>query len=223
MLNNITDIKHVVYINLETRKDRKEQVEEELKKININNAERYNAVKTSNNVYNSGAIGCALSHLKCLLKAKECQWEHVMIVEDDIEFLDPELFLNNLNTFLSITKNNWDVVLLAGNNMLPYIRAGNCSIKVMNCITTTGYIVLNKYYNKLIENYKNGIEGLLKNPNEISIYAIDKYWLKLQRIDDWFLIVPTSVIQRKGYSDIQDKVTDFKTYMIDYNKVQYLH
>ena len=36
-------IQHILYINLERRKDRKESVESELKKVGFNNFKRFNA------------------------------------------------------------------------------------------------------------------------------------------------------------------------------------
>ena len=199
------------YINLESRTDRKEHVEKELQKLGINNINRFNAIKMEN-----GALGCSMSHLKCLQLAKEKDYEYIFICEDDILFLNPELFLMQLNKFLS-TSRIWDVILVAGNNMIPYIPIDNTCIKVSNCQTTTGYIVKREYYDKLINNYKEGIEKQIKEPNKPD-YKIDKYWFKLQRDDNWFLITPLSVIQREDYSDIEKKVTNFSNYMLNYNK-----
>ena len=146
-------------------------------------------------------------------------WDHVMICEDDIEFLNPELFTNSLNAFLKRHK-QWDVLLLAGNNMLPYTQIDNCCIQAMNCITTTGYIVNKHYYEKLFSNFKDGLANLLKDRSQIQKYAIDKYWVRLQRVDKWYLIIPLTIIQRKDYSDVEEAVTDFKHYMLTINKVQ---
>ena len=216
-MKNINDIKHALYINLETRPDRKLLVEQEFMNLGIN-IDRYNAIKLPNNNINSSALGCSISHLNCMRKAKENNWPHVLICEDDIQFLEPSLFVKQLNTFLS-NQECWDVILLAGNNMLPYCSIDNSCIKVMNCLTTTGYIVENHYYDILINNYEEGIKNLMSNPNEIPKYAIDKYWIKLQRIHDWYLITPLSVIQRENYSDIENKITNFKDNMLNYNKV----
>ncbi len=220
-MKNINDIKHALYINLETRPDRKVLVEEEFMKLGIN-IDRYDAIKlpnnNPNNIINASALGCSISHLNCMRKAKENNWSHVLICEDDIQFLDPSLFIKQLNIFL-LKQECWDVILLAGNNMLPYCSIDNSCIKVMNCITTTGYIVANHYYDILINNYEEGIKNLMSNPTEIKKYAIDKYWIKLQRVHDWYLITPLSVIQRENYSDIENKVTNFKDNMLNYNKV----
>lgn len=208
----ISDIKHVLYINLESRPDRDAHIKKELLKIGFTGS-RFNAIKMSN-----GAIGCSMSHLKCIQMAKENDWDHVCILEDDIEFLDPDLFKKQLSTFLQ-NHTNWDVLLLAGNNMLPYQPIDETCIKVSNCQTTTGYIVQKHYYDTLIDNYKKGIGLYMKNPDKPHMYSIDRYWFLLQNKDNWYLIVPLSVIQREDYSDIQGKNTNFRKYMLDYNKV----
>ena len=203
---------NTMYINLLNRTDRKEHVINELKKLGINdNVERFNAIKLEN-----GALGCSMSHLKCLELAKQKNYEYIFICEDDIKFLNPILFLEQLDSFLS-TSRSWDVILVAGNNMIPYTPIDNTCIKVSNCQTTTGYIVKREYYNKLIDNFKEGIQKQIKEPS-VPEYKIDKYWFKLQRDDNWFLIIPLSVIQREDYSDIEKKVTDFSNYMLNYNK-----
>lgn len=211
MLTNITDIKHSFYINLETRPDRKIHVEEQLKIIGIQ-ANRFNAIKLPN-----GALGCSMSHLKCLEIAKENNWEHVLIVEDDIKFLNPELFIKQLNKFL-ISHNDWDVILIAGNNLPPHEIIDDTCVKVTQCQTTTGYLVRNHYYNILIDNIRNGITNLIKEPNKHFLYAIDKYWFKLQQRDNWFLIIPLTVTQREDYSDIEKRPTNYTRVMTDLTK-----
>ena len=148
---------------------------------------------------------------------KKNNFSHILICEDDIEFLNKELFISQLNKFLK-TITDWDVILLAGNNMIPYIPVNDNCIKVQNCQTTTGYLVKNDYYDKLINNYKEGINLFMKNPDKGKLYSIDKYWLNLQKEDNWYLITPLSVVQRIDYSDIEKKRTNFQKYMLDYNK-----
>jgi len=201
----------VIYINLDSRTDRYKHVLNEFSKINVTSPERFKAIKLDN-----GALGCSMSHLKCLEIAKQKNYDYVLICEDDIEFLDPELFLKQLNKFIN-SDINWDVVLIAGNNMLPYAPINDTCIKIYNCQTTTGYIVQKHYYDTLIKNYKEGIQNLIKDSNNNN-YKIDKYWFKLQCNDNWYLIIPLSIIQREDYSDIEKKNTNFRKYMLDYNK-----
>jgi GR25 family glycosyltransferase involved in LPS biosynthesis len=211
-MNSISDIKNAFFINLESRTDRRAQVEEQLRNVGLTCAQRFNAVKLED-----GRVGCSMSHLKCLSIAKEKKWAHVLICEDDIEFLNPGLFINQMNRFLS-RHNNWDVVLLAGNNMPPYTRDGDECVKVAHCQTTTGYLVNGHYYDTLIQNIKNSIVNLLREPANHINYAIDRYWFSLQQRDNWYLLTPLTVVQREGYSDIEKRVTNFVKAMTDLDK-----
>ena len=141
-----------------------------------------------------------------------------MVCEDDIQFLDPELFKTQLNAFLKNHPDDWDVVLLAGNNMPPFEQIDDTCVKVSSCQTTTGYLVNGHYFDKLIENFRTGIKKLISFPDQHIIYAIDKFWFALQKQDSWYLIIPLSIVQKEDYSDIEKKVTNFKQYMLNYNK-----
>jgi glycosyl transferase family 25 len=210
-MNSISDIKHAYYINLDSRPDRKTHVEEQLSLIGIQ-AERFKAIKLPN-----GAIGCSMSHLKLLETAKANNLPHILIVEDDIKFLNPELFKSQLNKFLSNHK-GWDVLLLGGNNIPPYKNIDDTCVKISSCQTTTGYLVNGHYIDILINNFRNGITKLLESPHLRGMYAIDKFWFRLQRSHNWFLIIPLTVTQREDYSDIEKRTTDYTRVMTDLNK-----
>jgi glycosyl transferase family 25 len=213
-IHNINDITNAFYINLEKRTDRKENVEKELDKIGIK-ASRFNAIKMEN-----GAIGCSMSHLKILQEAYDNKLDHILIVEDDITFLNPELFKTQLNKFFELHKNKWDVILLAGNNMPPYEKIDDTCIKVTRCQTTTGYLVNGHYIKVLITNIKMGLTHLINKPNECSKFAIDKFWFILQNTSNWYLIIPLTVVQREDYSDIEKRVTNYKESMQDLDKAE---
>ena len=205
-ITSIDDIKNAYYINLEKRTDRKAHVENELNKIGIK-AERFNAIQLPN-----GALGCSMSHLKCIENAKQNNWDHVLVVEDDITFLDSAVFTKQINKFLKYNK-TWDVILMAGNNHKPYIQISDYCVKVFRCQTTTGYIVKSSYYDKLIQNYKEGINNLMREPSKGNQHAIDKHWFRLQEKDSWYLITPLTVIQRDDYSDIEKKQINYSPIM----------
>ena len=206
-------IEHVLYINLEKRIDRRKHINKQLAVIGLSDcAERFNAICPQN-----ARIGCSMSHLKCIQLAKERNWSHVFICEDDILFLDPNRFKESLAVFLS-QEIKWDVVLVAGNNLPPYHRVCDEYNKVTNCQTTTGYIVKAHYYDTLIQNIREGLQFLMKDPENHRLYAIDKYWFNLQEIDNWFLITPLTVVQKEDYSDIEQKRTNYQHLMTDLDK-----
>jgi GR25 family glycosyltransferase involved in LPS biosynthesis len=211
-IKNIADIKNIVYINLDERPDRKTHIEEQLNTVGFKNYKRFKAIKTIN-----GAIGCTMSHLKCLENARDNNLTHLLVFEDDTLFLDPPHFKQQFNTFLSRHK-SWDVVLLAGNNMLPYTKIDDTCIKVTYCQTTTAYLVNGSYFNTLISNIKDGLQKLMQSQMNRFLYAIDKYWLILQKSDNWYLIVPLKVIQKEGYSDIEKRVVNYNSLMKNIDK-----
>jgi glycosyl transferase family 25 len=212
-LTSLEDIKHAFYINLDHRTDRKEHVTGQLTNLGLQGFERFNAIKMEN-----GAVGCSMSHLKILQSAVQNNWDHVLIVEDDITFLDPALFKANFETFLQRNGNNWDVILLAGNNMPPYDAIDDVCIKVKRCQTTTGYLVNGHYIKKLMENVKMGLTQLIHKPASHTMYAIDKFWFVLQAVDKWYLIIPPTVVQREDYSDIEKKRINYQKIMMDLDK-----
>ena len=211
-MNNIADITNVFYINLAERSDRKAQVEQQLNLVSLTQFNRFNAIKLLN-----GALGCSMSHLKCLQLAKERNLDHILIVEDDIIFLNPGIFIGQLNKFLQNNK-EWDVLLIAGNNVPPYRIVDDTCVQVSWCQTTTGYLIRKQYYDTLIANIKKGINMLIREPKNKIMYAIDKYWLSLQKKDTWLLLVPLTVSQREGYSNIENCVTNFTKIMVDLDK-----
>lgn len=208
----MNQIRHALYINLDSRTDRRAHVESQLATVGIQ-GQRFPAIRNSN-----GALGCSMSHLKCLEIAKDNNWDHVLIVEDDITFLNPKLFVNQFSQFLE-KHHVFDVVLLAGNNLPPYQQIDNTCIKIYRCQTTTGYMVQKHYYDTLIRNYREGILKLLAEPEQHALYAIDKYWQRIQGLHNWYLITPPTVVQREDYSDIQKIRTNYVDAMQDLDKL----
>lgn len=206
-------LENTLYINLEERTDRLIHVISELKKIGIT-GERFNAKRTQ-----KGAVGCTLSHIACLELAKKRNYSQVFICEDDITFTKPEVFLDSLEKFSQTAEfSNFDVLIIGGNNAPPYKKLSECHIKISNCQTTTGYVVKSHYYDKLISNFRESVTNLLKYPEHTNKYALDIYWKRLQQSDNWYMIIPATVTQCAGYSDIEEHDVDYNFLMTDIEK-----
>jgi len=205
--------KHTLYINLDERIDRKNHVEKELQYMNIT-GERFSAIKNP-----VGAIGCALSHIKCLQIAKKNNYSQVFICEDDIQFLQPELLKYHVEKF-NKTKDldDWDVLIIGGNVCPPYKTKYAYCVQIENAQTTTGYIVKSHYYDTLINNYKEGLKLLLHNPKITHLYALDIYWKQLQKTGKWYIITPLTVTQYSNYSNIEKRETNYTHLMLDLEK-----
>jgi GR25 family glycosyltransferase involved in LPS biosynthesis len=205
-------LENVYYINLEDRKDRKELVESELIKLNWK-YERFNAIRLKD-----GRVGCSMSHLKLLEMAKTKNLEYIVIVEDDIQFTKPEQYnymLSEFNKFMKKYEGEYDVLLLAGNLRPPVAHVSNLIYRISKSWTTTGYIVKRHYYDTLIQNIKEGINLLMKQPAIKGMYEIDSYWQKLQAKDRWYILAPRTVTQRPNFSTIENRYTDYNHLMLD--------
>ena len=208
-------LENVYYINLEERVDRKVLVETELKKMKWK-YERFNAIK-----HERGALGCSLSHLAIVEMAKEKDLDYVVILEDDIQFLQPEKYNKMLIDFRNFVESNsldYDVLLIATNildKVSGVIPINNYIYRVGASYSAAGYIVKKHYYDKIIANYKEGLRLLIENPTVSGKYEFDVYWIKMQMVDKWLVLYPRTVNQRESYSDILNCMTDYTKHMID--------
>jgi len=214
MIRQFHDIKHVLYINLDSRIDRRTHFETEFNKMGLL-TQRFPAIASAN-----GAIGCSMSHIACLELAIKNNWEHVLVCEDDATIINPGQLVYQFNQFLKKNGDNWDVLLLAGNNYQPFRQISSDCIRVANCQTATCYLLRRPYFETLLNNFKKGLNGLIET-NIQETYAIDQYWKELQRIHRWYLIIPVSVIQRSDYSDICKRHVNYGKEMITVNKKWY--
>jgi GR25 family glycosyltransferase involved in LPS biosynthesis len=207
---------HTLFINLDHRTDRLEHINKEFDKLGIT-AERVPAIRAK-----SPAIGCTLSHIKCLELAKSRGYEEVFVCEDDITFVNPALFQKNLATFVANKEIHWNVLIIGGNNVPPYQQVYEYCARVFSCQTTTGYVVKREYYDTLINNFKEGLSHFIKNPTNGRMFAVDIYWKRLQTQDYWYMITPPTVSQYDNYSDIEDRVTQYGGLLLDMEKTWYV-
>ena len=97
-------IDKIYYINLKHRKDRKEHIENQIKKFidpKLSITTRFNAIANKN-----GCIGCSESHLAVIEECIQNNYNNVLIFEDDFEFIiDKYEFKNYLDIFFKKKKN----------------------------------------------------------------------------------------------------------------------
>ena len=215
MLRQFHDIKNVLYINLDSRMDRRVHFESQFTKMGLT-PQRFSAIRNAD-----GAIGCSMSHVACLELAIQNEWDHVLVCEDDATITKPGQLVYQVNQFLNRFNDGWDVLLLAGNNYQPFRQESPECVRVANCQTTTAYLVRRPYFETLLANFKDGLKHLIAEPSQQPVYTIDQYWKNLQRTDRWYLIVPITVIQRADYSNISKRRVDYSESMTRVDKKWY--
>lgn len=187
-------VEKVVYINLEHRTDRRKEIESELNKyFPSEKILRFNAIKESH-----GGIGCTKSHIAVLEMAKANGWKNYLVVEDDSIWSN---FDKGYPLLESLTKNNYDVIVLGG----VVQKIDMSTYKLYSGHTTTAYMVNSNYYDTLLANFTEGLKGFLSTGN-YPVYAIDQYWKRIQPIHNWYCVVKSLILQRPGFSDIENRM-----------------
>lgn len=202
-------LQHVVYINLQTRQDRRSHIIRQLTQLGLVGM-RFNAIR-----HTVGAIGCFCSHLEVLYIAKRRNWSHVCIIEDDAVFTNPSLFNQQLKLFFALhSSREWDVLLLGGNHIIPYIPIDATCGKVQKCYSSVAYIVPQHYFDCMISHLQEGLNLYMNHPIEQHQYALDVWWTQLQEKDRWLTLLPRMVTQLVGYSDIEEKKVNYTSLLL---------
>ena len=199
-------LKHIVFINLEKRKDRLAEITGELAKMELD-ASRFNAIAET-----VGLVGCGKSHTAVLKMARENEWPYVLILEDDFQFIVDKDNLKRQMELLTdyAASNTFDVCFLSYNMVKSdHIPGEKNFIKAVECQTASGYIVMKHYYTKLIDLYEWAIP-LLQSTGHHWIYANDQIWKQYQKTDKWIAFSTRLGIQRPSYSDNAMSFQDYK-------------
>jgi glycosyl transferase family 25 len=194
-------IKHIYYINLDRRPDRRAHIEEELARMDLT-ATRFPAIE-----YTPGHVGCFKSHLAVLKLAKEHDFENVLILEDDFQFLvTKDEFYAELRAFFE-SGMPYDVLMLSYN--LKIGEPCNETVGyVKEAITASGYIVHRRFYDKLIELYEWSLPYLI-GIQKHWLYMNDAVWIRLQPQSEWFYFMKRIGHQRPSYSDLEKREVDY--------------
>jgi len=163
-----------------------------------------------------GIVGCAMGHISILKRAKAEGWKSVLILEDDMQWIDFENNYKKLEHLVGCQ--TWDVCMLGG----LYMEATPPKVHIAYC--TNAYIVQSHYYDTLLENFETGLRKKLEGKprffaeNEQTMkryyihvdaknqFNVDVYWFKLQLRDNWIGMMDPMCDQASTYSDIYGKV-----------------
>jgi GR25 family glycosyltransferase involved in LPS biosynthesis len=191
-------------INLDRRKDRWEETIKELDKWGLTDeVERYSGVD-GNSLKNEtqikdGELGILNTHLKIINESKEKNYDNILIIEDDIQFTEK---IKLIDDYMSIVPNDWDMIYFGGNH-------NKHMGKKINYINDK-IIKLEETYGIHCVAINNTIYDLILNVIDKRKKPIDVYYADIQKNYNCYGFNPSIALQRVSYSDIQNKVTDYK-------------
>lgn len=199
--NKNNKISKIIYINLDHRTDRKQEIEKELYTFNLTSYKRFPAISNQN-----GALGCSKSHLAVIKKAKEYGYKNLLVLEDDFEFIvNKDEFNDQINKLFQVP---FDVCLLAYNTPNLYDSQYPFLYKIKDAQTASGYIIQSHYYDTLIAQWEYAIK-MFEETNNDAKYTCDQSWKPLQEKDNWYCFKMRIGKQRESYSDIQKGIVDY--------------
>ena len=190
-----------VYINLDSRLDRRSLFEQECEKMNLQ-VERFPAV-----FWIPGGIGCCISHLDVLKRAKEEGVSELCVFEDDFEFL---ISKEQFQEVLRSLPEDYDVVML-GYNLQQGEEYSEKFGRTLEAQTTSGYIIHQRAYDKLIAVWSEGLRLYELNPEYHWLYILDQSWKPLQKELRWYHTLPRVGKQRSGWSDLSQSFVEYNT------------
>jgi len=163
----------------------------------------------------NGSTGSGLSHIKALKTAliENTTNDYVIIMEDDFQWnFDGGKQIRNILFHATNINIDWNVILLSCNGST--IKYHKYLKKINQCQTTSGYIIKIKYIPQLLKIWETDMNYRLKyNMQQNHLHnhktCIDQSWKKLQH-DKWFTTNPIIGSQIQSFSDIENKVVDYK-------------
>ena len=194
-------ISKIVYINLERRQDRRQEIEQELAAMGLI-GERFNAIAKD-----PGIIGCNMSHIQVLRQAIADGLENLLVFEDDFQFLvDKSTFYKQMEDFFALNI-EWDILLLSYNlkSGEPY---NGLIGRARDAQTTSGYLINKKCFKPLADCIEAATEKLIITGEHWN-YALDQAWKVLQRTGDVFYFTTRIGKQRPSFSDNSKEFMDF--------------
>ena len=194
----------IYLINLKRRPDRLIESTKEL----VNNGiefEVFEAIDGNPGIKNiskslesrPGHVGCILSHVAIIKKAKELNLKSILILEDDIEFYNN--FKQKFNTAIENLPEDWDMFYLSGNTSSDKLKNINDVIfRCFGTLTTHAYAIKNTLFNEIIE-------GQSKLNHPVDVY----YNNVIHPNRNCYIVRPYLCKQRASHSDI---VNGFRNY-----------
>ena len=187
----------VYCINLDNRKERWDQTQEEMKVLGAT------PIRFSATLKRRRHSGCISSHMALWGKVKD--EGIVMVIEDDILFLDNAK--ENFEIALHQLPEDWDMLYLGATLNEPLERVSDNLLRLKR-----GWAC-----HAIVYNNQNGVlDYLLKEmvDNRIDIFMADV----IQEKFNCYMCYPMVATQRPGISDITRKYTDYNKIMRRYRK-----
>lgn len=198
-------------INLKERPDRFKDVKEEFQKVGMEHVKFYRP----NRHKRGGIVGCATSHLECMKKARDMDVPYTLIFEDDVKFLDDNVWFGRMNDTLKYIdqeyekhqSHDWDLIRIG---FIPLGGSKNIDRTVVKgeSLTNTGYLVSRQGLKKLIPKCENYYLRARNIPND-----------KMMNIDEFYAFSKLNDLRLDRAICVQRQSKSDNTWPLNVNKI----
>lgn len=225
----------IVYINLDSRPDRRAQIEREIAsylQVDGEHAKPIPVVRIAGSVFQlpgrpNGAIGCTDSHRKAMAHIREAGWKTALVFEDDFVWLgDVTKHAARIEWFLDDEDlgktDRWGFVQIAHSpesfreyrrtayapDLYRVSNAGNASGYLVNNQPTPGKPGLPAAAARLETIWTDAVKAMLSGASDAT-HISDVAWEQLRREMPCYAFVPRLGRQSAGFSDILGRHADY--------------
>tara|TARA_R100001163_G_scaffold63656_1_gene56063 strand:+ start:94 stop:792 length:699 start_codon:yes stop_codon:yes gene_type:complete len=204
----------VFVINLDIRKDRLKRRYEFFESQGISDlVERYAATRPNEKEYQDyiadgkinihtgkpisiGEYGCISSHLNIIKMAKKNNWESVLVLEDDVEFINTTFIDDAVEQLKS---KEWNLFYLGSNTHEPLQKESNNLLRLKKGYATHALAYHKRFYDQIINAFDK------KEINVIDVWLAENAQDKL----NCYCSYPITAIQENDFSDIHNAEIDY--------------
>jgi GR25 family glycosyltransferase involved in LPS biosynthesis len=142
-------------------------------------------------------MACTLSHLSALKYAHNMQWEHVLILEDDVDFCLVPFWRNSLKALCDELPPDWYVA-----NLNAFCLSINCNSEKIykatetDCVSAAAYLVHRRALNHVSRYFYDGTEKLVAEALLRTRTMIADFMIKL--FGPSYLVCPRRFIQNNS-------------------------
>lgn len=202
--DSFPDIDLVVYINLNIRTDRRQEMEAELQRLGVP-PEKILRWEATRNV-KKPALGCATSHAGIVeyISTLPESIRTILVLEDDFNFAhDAKLVKSSLREFLTYPRDQWDMALLSYVILKREDYNGLVS-RALASYLASGYLINRASLPKILVIFREARDEMTRTGK--GLYAIDAHWWHIMKDRKTFYFNTSLGYQRRSYSNLGHEI-----------------
>lgn len=198
-------ISNVVYVNLDSRTDRRSDMEEQLKIFNPEQIHRIPGIVPEILDMAHKNVSLAKAHLNAVKLASDNKWENTLFLEDDSIWANLE---EAFPVFEKLINQPYDAIML-GAHHADYDKE---TFRIKSATSGASYLLHKSHYDAFIEKLESMINSFVPGVTKHEDVQGDTVVFgPLQREYKWYVVSPPLMIQKAGYSDRESKHLNFSS------------